>query len=159
MDKIEIVYGDVLKSDADIVIHQVNCQGIMGGGVALAVAKRYPNVKKEYINYINNADVSSSKELLGNVLMVDTFDDKVIANVFGQDKIKRSFVSTEKHTVTDKLLQGIREVMEFAKQNNYSIAIPYEIGCVRGGGNWAEVEPLICEIFENQNVPVKFYKF
>lgn len=34
--------GNVFDSDAKIICHQVNCQGVMGSGVAKEVRERYP---------------------------------------------------------------------------------------------------------------------
>jgi O-acetyl-ADP-ribose deacetylase (regulator of RNase III) len=36
---ITIVKGNALDFTEDILIHQVNCKGIMGGGIALAIKK------------------------------------------------------------------------------------------------------------------------
>lgn len=40
--------GNVFDSDADIICHQVNCQGVMGSGVAKEVRERFPNVYEQY---------------------------------------------------------------------------------------------------------------
>ena len=40
--------GNVFDSDADIICHQVNCQGVMGSGVAKEVRERFPNVYEEF---------------------------------------------------------------------------------------------------------------
>lgn len=40
--------GNVFDSDADIICHQVNCQGVMGSGVAKEVRERYPEVYYAY---------------------------------------------------------------------------------------------------------------
>mgnify|MGYP002570523564 FL=1 len=41
---IKIIDGDLFRSNARIIVHQVNCQKRMGSGVALQVKKKYPNV-------------------------------------------------------------------------------------------------------------------
>ena len=35
------------------------------------------------------------------------------------------------------------------KQDNSKVAMPYKIGCVRGGADWSVVEPMIEEIFKD----------
>ena len=40
--------GNILESDANIICHQVNCQGVMGAGLALQIRKRYPSAFEEY---------------------------------------------------------------------------------------------------------------
>ena len=44
----KVVTGNVLDSNADVIIHQVNCQGVMGSGVAKQVKDRYPVVYEMY---------------------------------------------------------------------------------------------------------------
>lgn len=46
--------GDLLKAKEDILVHQVNIQGNMGGGVAKQIAIQYPKVESEYRKYCNN---------------------------------------------------------------------------------------------------------
>ena len=43
--------GDILKSSENIIIHQVNCQGYMGGGIARQLANQYKGLEKEYSEY------------------------------------------------------------------------------------------------------------
>ena len=40
----------------------------------------------------------------------------------------------------------------YAVSENMSIAMPYKIGCVRGGANWEEVYQMIENIFYDCNV-------
>ena len=35
---------DIFESGADLILHQVNCQGAMNSGVAKQVREKYPNV-------------------------------------------------------------------------------------------------------------------
>ena len=43
-----IIYDDITKSNADYICHQVNCQGVMGSGVAKAIRDKWPQVYEEY---------------------------------------------------------------------------------------------------------------
>ena len=71
----KIIKGDLLETNADIICHQVNLQGVMGGGLALSIARKYPNVNKVYKDY--------KQKKLGEVCMVYT-DDFIVANCFSQ---------------------------------------------------------------------------
>lgn len=42
---IKHIKGDIFQSSADVILHQVNCQGVMGSGVAKQVREKYPDVK------------------------------------------------------------------------------------------------------------------
>jgi len=40
--------GDILKVKSGFIVHQVNCQKVMGGGLALAIRKKWPIVYERY---------------------------------------------------------------------------------------------------------------
>lgn len=66
---IRIVDGDLFAArDVDIIAHQVNCQGVMGSGVALQVRKLFPDVFDGYKSLVSIADKApeGKKFLLGH---------------------------------------------------------------------------------------------
>lgn len=149
------VNGDIFKSDADIIIHQVNCQGVMGSGVAKQVKDKYPNV---YSSYRVMCESRTSQELLGNVLLVNTLEYisngkriRMIANFFSQDNYGNNGVFTD--------YNAFRECLEYMRDeyNNYSMAIPYLIGCRRGGGDWDIVYKMIEDILGDCEVTIYEY--
>ena len=48
---VKIKQGNILNCNENIIIHQVNIQGIMGGGVARQLAIQYPRLEEEYSEY------------------------------------------------------------------------------------------------------------
>ncbi len=42
------IHGDVLNTVDSIIIHCVNCQGVMGGGIAAQIKRRYPEAYDVY---------------------------------------------------------------------------------------------------------------
>jgi O-acetyl-ADP-ribose deacetylase (regulator of RNase III) len=138
----EIVKGDALNTNADILLHQVNLQGIMGGGIAYQIAKTYPNVEKEYKSYKN-------KEL-GNVLFVKT-EKYVIGNCFSQ---KYNF-----DTDYEALKKCLYKVVEYMKKNNFkSVAIPYKYGCGIANGDWNIVEKIFDTIITENGFKLTAYR-
>lgn len=53
---------NILDVTEGIIIHQVNCQNVMGAGVALQLSRKYPIVKQEYHNICNRY---SDKHIFG----------------------------------------------------------------------------------------------
>ena len=49
----KVIKGDLLKAKEDIIIHQVNCQGAYGAGLAKQIANKYPKAKKEYVRSVS----------------------------------------------------------------------------------------------------------
>ena len=41
---------DIFESGADVILHQVNCQGVMGSGIAKQVREKYPEVYQHYVS-------------------------------------------------------------------------------------------------------------
>ena len=42
---LQIIKGDLLEADVFAICHQVNCQNVMGAGLAKAIATKWPKVK------------------------------------------------------------------------------------------------------------------
>lgn len=160
-ETIKVVEGNILDYDKDIIVQQVNCQGVMGGGLAKQIVMRYPEVPKEYKKYWAKEmkKINATEELLGNVLYVDTYDGKIIANVFGQDNIRKGYGDKTIYTQEWALLKGIKEVKDKAYELGLSVAIPTYIGCGLANGDWNSIKPQIEDIFEYSGVDVTFYHY
>ena len=50
---IHYVKGNLLDSNCDYICHQVNCQGVMGSGIARQIRERWPEVYKDYYDHCN----------------------------------------------------------------------------------------------------------
>lgn len=151
--------GDIFRSEGDIVVHQTNCLGIMGGGIAYSIRQLFPLVYDTY----NLVCKKMGKELLGTALIVDNLgvvlngtstivqkNDKIVANVFGQYDIG----TDKKRTQEGAFKRGLMEVKEFAKKNYLSVSIPQGIGCNKGGGQWEDIHQIIKEVFSDYPVTI-----
>lgn len=157
---IQIIEGDITKTDKDIIVQQVNCRGRMGAGLALTLMKRYSNVRPEYIKFHKNATKKlNDEDLLGMVNYVDTYDEKIIANVFGQVDIRKGAGDQTVYTKKEALFQGIEDVKNKAQILGLSVAIPTYIGCGYAGGDWNEIKSGIEEIFKDSSVDIVFYHY
>jgi len=150
--EVNIINGDVLKSGSPIIAHQVNCMGIMGGGVALQVKKKYPVVFNKYLNLVEST--SDKLALLGTTQFVEC-GDTIVANLFGQYSIGGG-VQTRYNEFRSCIVM-LREYM--IHHNIKEVAFPYLIGCYRGGGDWTIVDKIIREEFESTNISVNYYSF
>ncbi len=149
---IKIVEGDILNSNADIICHQVNCQGIMGAGLAKQIRNKYPNVYNDYKEYCNS---NTPEEILGTMLPSRYNDINSIVNIFGQLNYGRNEVKTNYDAVKKALLELKRVLEDLHWQYpNCKIAFPYGMGCGLGGGNWDIVYKIIEEVFEDYDVSI-----
>lgn len=133
--------GDITAITTGVIAHQVNCQGVMGAGVARAIAETHPLVLDRYRTHCQS---SSRSELLGTVLAVEVTEQLVVLNVFGQNTFGRDRQRTD-YPATDAAWTLIGDAWP-----DETIHIPYGMGCGLGGGDW----PTYVDIVErhHQNV-------
>ena len=148
-NKFKIVQGDLLSSGADIIVHQVNCCGVMGSGIAKQVKEQYPLLYERYRDICNDF-ARKKEEILGTVYYYQTAHGPIIANIFGQ----KDFGWGRRFTNYTALCQGLKYVQETAKLNNFTVAVPYNLGCGRGGGDWDTVYGMLCDIFDSDTLEI-----
>lgn len=150
---IQIIDGSLLDATENVLIHQVNCQGVMGSGVAKAIRDRWPVVYKEY------SDLVCPHEMLGRVQFVEIGKDKWVANLFSQFDYVRNYkanATVAQNTNYAAMELGFVYIAKLCKKARFSVAMPYGIGCARGGGDWTIVLGLIEKCFVD--IPVTLYK-
>ncbi len=112
---INIKNGNLLEAKENIIVHQVNVDGIMGGGVAKQLADRFQDLEKFYAKhceYLNN-----SYEFLNGTVLFYGSGNKIIANMFSQ------FPNFE--TDYEAMKIALNYIKKWASNNNRTIAIPY----------------------------------
>ena len=129
--------GNLLRSDAAIIAHQVNCLGIMGAGVARQIRHRILTAE-QYRTY-QQICRKNKEELLGScslMLRMDTGATQYVAHLFAEN------IPTGRGLDTDyaALRQSLTAMMFLAAQRELSqIAIPGYLGCGLAGGDWETV--------------------
>jgi hypothetical protein len=143
--------GNILDSGADIICHQVNCQGAMNSGVAKAIRQKWPEV---YTEYRNKARDLSSEEfcdedlswmhMFGHIQTVFLADKGTMAviNIFSQAGYG---YDGRRYTSYDAFWSCLGEIKKYIKPD-LRIAFPARIGCVRGGANWNVILTMIEEV-------------
>ena len=146
-DMIVMSKGDVLKSNCDIIVHQVNCKGVMGAGLAKQIREEYPIVYEQYKEFCKKDD------LLGKVQFVPIAYKKYVCNLFGQLSYGRNSLQTD----YEAFEKAICEIKDIASEHDFSIAIPYGIGCGLAGGDWNVIYGILCKQFEYSKVYCYIY--
>lgn len=176
---IEIVNGCLIdafdRGEVNVMVQCVNCQGVMGGGLAKAIREKYPFVYTEYRKFYEEGK-DSHYGLLGFIQNIDLamydyrhgtnwsknedykLPDKHIVNVFGQE-----FYGTGKRQVNygalgqafTAMAYGLTQASEDAFQEDYDvIGFPYLFGCGLAGGDWDTVLEMIQFHFRKFNVRI-----
>ncbi len=150
------VKGNLLESPVHIIAHQVNCLGIMGGGIALQIKRKWPEVFEEYKEFIEDWEYCNGGELpLGHCYMTILNREpgrRTVANIFGQngiggtatdyDAVKKAFIELHKYLISDKL---------YRYDSQIPIGIPYKMGCGLGGGDWDTYRQMLQELEDEYN--------
>lgn len=122
--------GDLLRSEADVLVNTVNCEGYMGKGIAYQFKQQFPNNFNDYVNACKNGTLIIGK------LHYSKENGKYVVNFPTKRKWREksdiSYIET-----------GLRELVSLARALDIrSLAIP-PLGCGNGGLNWFEVKKVI----------------
>ena len=170
---IKIIDGNLFDSKANFIVHQVNCQSVMGSGVAAQVAELFPNVEHEYLRYCKHCK-KNKINMLGTVqyvpteawanVMCDTMKNErveaydknyqYIVNLFGQDTFGMGVQQTNLKAVK----MGMMDIREKAEKIGATVAMPYMIGSFRGGADWNDMYKIIQNVFGKSVVDVEIWK-
>ena len=148
---IQYVKGDATRPIGDgrkIIVHCCNDIGAWGAGFVLALSKRWPHVRDNYLA-LESYD-------LGDVQFVRANQDITVANIIGQRGISDGGYRNPKPIRYEAIGQGLRVVYYYATlgpQAGASIHMP-RIGCGLAGGVWEEMEPVIASALRDLSVTV-----
>lgn len=138
---IKFVTGDIFDSHADCLVNAVNCEGIMGKGIAYQFKVRFPE------NNIDYRKACKSGEL--KIGTIHFFKEKEVwvVNFPTKDRWRQKSKIDYIETGMDQLVKFISEY-----QPNV-IAIP-SLGCGNGGLDWNTVKGIILKklsLIENKH--------
>lgn len=153
----KIIYknGNLLDAQTDVIAHQVNCQGVMGSGVAKQIREKWANV---YTAYKAEYDLFTdlNKPLLGNCQLVKVNDHQHVANLFGQNKYG---YDGKRYTSYDGIYDALVSLAFQMENNNMnSVAFPYHMSSDRGGADWIIISTMITSVFKHTNVQIEIWK-
>jgi O-acetyl-ADP-ribose deacetylase (regulator of RNase III) len=125
----------VFDSNARTLVNPVNCVGVMGKGLALAIKNRYPEVFDKYVIACESGNMGIGK------LQLVKMKDRWILNF-----------PTKKHwrgaSKLEYIEAGLKKfVKTYRRRQITSVAFP-PLGCGHGGLKWDVVEPLIRRYLE-----------
>lgn len=145
--------GDLLTSNATIIMHQVNCQKSMSSGVAKCIKEKWPNVFNEYIEY---SKTLPSNLLLGITQLVPIENGRYIANLFAQEFYGYNGYRYTSYDAIDKCLKRLAK--KCVTDNITSIAMPYKMSSDRGGADWDVVLAMVKSAFKDTDITIEIWK-
>lgn len=153
---IKYVTGDVVEAfkrgEVDVLIHQTNCQGVMGSGIAKQIKAELSMAYEAYRSqYEENGNRLYLSDVVGCVGFVRPNQRKhgTVLNVCGQDKYADR---TKCNTNYAALAKGLLACHEWIESDDV-VAMP-KIGAGLGGGDWKIIEAIIESAFQDREVLV-----
>lgn len=153
--EIENYTESLLKSNAQILVHQVNCQGRMGSGIAKTIRDAYPVVYEEYKKFCEQYE--KPYERLGKINIVKVSNKQAVCNMFGQ--LYYGY-DGKRYTSYDAVTEALEELRDFCLEKGVkSIAFPRNMGCKLGGGKWGVVAMIIHETFYDTPIKIEVWEY
>lgn len=141
---LEYKEGDLFKltKTGDVVLHNCNCMCTWGAGFAKAAKNRF---RHAYIADMNTRKGDSDK--LGQFTWAKEDDGVTVVNIYGQYRYGRD----KRHLCYNALNDALRRINDFYKGKH--IIMP-RIGSDLAGGDWGDIERLICLNLKDCHVTV-----
>ena len=147
MAKFAELTGNIFSSGAEVVVITVNCEGVMGAGIALDAKNRWPEI---YDLYSKRCELNNFH--IGDIMWTNSDSRKVA--LFPSKKLWRA---PSKLSYLSDGLDTLRTDID--QLSITSIALPH-LGCNNGGLTWSEVKPLIVEKLSRiDELKVELWKF
>lgn len=137
---LNIIESDILTIQYGIICHQVNCQGVMGAGLAKGIKEAFPQAFLDYMKAYRRDQLQ-----LGNVIETQISDKIYVASMCGQEFFgrDRNRVYTD-YQAFQKCLTGVNLLQSMTK---LPVFFPYMIGCGLANGNWQFISQYIETLF------------
>ena len=135
------ITGDITAITSGYIMHQVNCQNVMGAGVAKSLATKYPELKKAYHDFAKT--YQTPKERFGWIQPVRVSNTLVICNSFSQLTYGNSRVTGICYTDMPTLKDALKRFDARAKKAGQPAYVPAYIGCGLAGGDWNDLRQFI----------------
>jgi O-acetyl-ADP-ribose deacetylase (regulator of RNase III) len=143
--------GNLFESECHTLVNTVNCDGVMGKGIALQFKQRYPEMFEQY----KIACKGSYLNFGGNIWIYE--------NLNFYEPIKILCFATKEHWWNPSKLEWIEKGLQqveskYVSWDLQSIAWP-KLGCNNGGLNWEDqVKPLMIKYLEPLKITNEIYE-
>lgn len=141
------ITGNLLTCGSDVICHQTNYFGSMGGGVAAAIWDKILD-DTDRVAYVKLCEVYGDR-LLGRTQYLYHHGMPIVANVFSQNAKPISQSNLTNYVAMEVALERVKR---YAQENGYTIAVPGYMGCGIAGGDWNRVHSILYNAFASSSV-------
>lgn len=139
--------GNIFSSGAEAIVITVNCEGVMGAGIALDAKNRWPTI---YDSYSKKCELNEFH--IGDIMWDRSVSQQVA--LFPSKKLWRA------PSKLSYLKDGLNTLhTDIIRRSITSIALPH-LGCSNGGLIWSDVKPLVMEKLSGiDGLKIELWKF
>lgn len=127
-----------------VICQQVNCQNVMGAGLARAIMEKYPEVAEKYHQTFEKY---AKESLFGRVYLVKLSEGLYVANIYSQFYYGNPAKTGKVYTDAKKLVTAVNGICKQMK--DFPVYLPHSIereddgiGCGYGGETWEKLSRL-----------------
>lgn len=143
--------GNLLEQTEGILVHGVNCQGVMGGGIAAQIRQQFPQVYKDYLEVYScqgqrHVADKTKQTLLGKVVYTQITPTLIIASAFTQldfgrdpNRVYVDYAAVEKCFTT---IAHNQQVERSFGSPRLTVKFP-SIGAGLANGDWLVIENIL----------------
>lgn len=150
---LNIVRQDITKLSGNCVIcHCISADAAMGAGVALALVRKYPDLKLTVQSVLKT---THSDTLVGHVVFyADSYSHTLVANMV----TKQNYWDKSTTMPSGRYLKNLRECLENVRSvmdglNEKKLVMP-KIGCGLDRCDWNDVLQIIDEVFGDSDIEI-----
>lgn len=136
-----LIKKDITTIEKGVIMHQVNCQDLMGAGVAKAIYLKHPAVKESFHKLAKQETYNTPKKRFGLVQPVKINEQLIVLNSFSQLYYGRN--KNIKYTDENALIKNLKKLDIYAKERNLPAYVPEKIGCNLANGDWNKIKDFI----------------
>jgi O-acetyl-ADP-ribose deacetylase (regulator of RNase III) len=144
MANIQYQKGDIFESKAHVIVNTVNCQGVMGKGLALAFKQKYPAMFNVY-----QQECRTGKLRIGKPTLFQKSTPWIL-----NFPTKDTWRANSKIEYLEKGLEFL--VAHYKNAGIKSIAFP-KLGAQNGKLSWDEVGPVMAQYLSQLDIDVYIY--
>ncbi len=139
------ISGNLLTSDCNIMLHQVNSCGKFASGIAGQIREMFPQVYLDYMTAYRNGRLT-----LGNIVI--TYLPKL---TFVSMCAQATYGRTGKHTNEEAFRLCCNRVKLLIDSTpGKKVGVPCGIGCGLGGASWSVIRNIIDEVFRENTIHI-----
>ena len=147
------ISGDLTTlSGRFVIVQQVNCQNVMGAGLAKALMTRWPQVASEYHAFCVRR---TPQTLLGHIQTTIVGPDQFVCNVFGQLNYGRHGHFTNEQA----LLSACEIIIAHASRAQLPVFVPANLGSGLAGGDREQIQAGLAQLAHQYSADVYLVDF